>query len=201
MKKYYRYFGGFLKAQTDFLNSKASKGYRLVKVNKLSYEFEPCEANAYQYTVDFVMDKANLESKDYKQFLEDMGYRVFYKGINLNFSILKFKWRPFAKGKAQLATPYTLGKELMIVERASEKSDFELHTTNEDKLAYYKSLRNAYLTPMTTGVFCIALCAYRSSFISLAMLLSLLIAAFGLVFVILYQSQIIKISQSLKHEE
>ena len=50
MKKY-RYFGGFLISQEKWLNKMAQKGYRLVKVGKLLYEFESCTPGQYQYAV------------------------------------------------------------------------------------------------------------------------------------------------------
>ena len=41
-KKYYRFFGGLLTAQEDWLNKMSEKGYRLIRAEKMLYEFEEC---------------------------------------------------------------------------------------------------------------------------------------------------------------
>ena len=44
-------------------------------------------------------------------------YKVFYKNINLNYSIGKVRWRPFAGKYGRIATsPGNFNKELLIVE-------------------------------------------------------------------------------------
>ena len=49
--------------------------------------------------------------------LEEKGYKVFYKNINLNYSIGKVRWRPFAGKYGRIATsPGNFDKELLIVE-------------------------------------------------------------------------------------
>ena len=103
MKKY-RYFGGFLTSQEKWLNKMAQKGYRLVRVGKLLYEFESCTPGQYQYAVEFVADKSKKDSQGYKEFLEGCGYKVFYKNINLNYSIGKVRFRPWAEGSGKIAT-------------------------------------------------------------------------------------------------
>lgn len=39
-KKCYRFFGGLLTVQKNWLNKMAEKGYRLIRTGKLLYEFE-----------------------------------------------------------------------------------------------------------------------------------------------------------------
>lgn len=78
MKKY-RYFGGFLTLQEKWLNKMANKGYRLVGVGKMTYKFEICSPNQYQYAVEFIADKPQKEAQSYKAFLEGCGYTVFLK--------------------------------------------------------------------------------------------------------------------------
>lgn len=104
MKRQYRFFGGLLNAQEKWLNKMASKGYRLVRVGKLLYEFEECEPEQKQYCVEFIGQKSKGSAEEYKNFLEDMGYKVFYKNINLNYSIGKVRWRPWAEKGGQIAT-------------------------------------------------------------------------------------------------
>lgn len=146
MKKCYRFFGGLIDSQEKWLNDMAHSGYRLVSTGKLSYTFQECEPDEYQYAVEFIAQLGSKSAKEYRAFLQEMDYRVFYKNANLNFSVGKAKWRPYGKGAGQISTnPGTYNKELLIVEKKSDGEAFELHTTNEDKAEYYKPLRNAWL--------------------------------------------------------
>ncbi len=146
MKTYYRFFGAFLDVQEKFLNKKAKQGYRLVKIGKLSYSFEKCTPSEYQYVVDFIADKSSFKAKEYTDFLQDMGYKTFYKNINLNYSVGKVRWRPYAKGSGQIATnATTFNKELIIVEKKNDGKPFQLHTTADDRVSYYKKLRNMWV--------------------------------------------------------
>jgi len=147
MKKCYRFFGGFLDAQETWLNQMAHQGYRLIRTRKVVYEFERCKPDEYQYSIEFVAHKSYKSEKEYKAFLEGLGYKVFYKNANLNFSIGKIKWRPYGSGMGQISTnPGSYNKELFIVEKKNDGRPFELHTINSDKANYYKPLRNAWLT-------------------------------------------------------
>jgi hypothetical protein len=93
----FRYFGGFLEAQEKWLNKMAEKGYRLVRTTSLMYEFDLCAPSQYEYQIEFMAGKDQSHVQDYRRFLEEMGYRTFTKNINLNFSIGKARWRPWAK--------------------------------------------------------------------------------------------------------
>ena len=84
-KKCYRFFGGLLNAQAKWLNKMSEKGYRLVRTGKLLYEFEKCKPDEVTYCVEFIGEKSKENSIDYANFLEDMGYKVFFKNINLNY--------------------------------------------------------------------------------------------------------------------
>jgi len=78
-KKCYRFFGGLLIVQANWLNKMSEKGYRLVQTGKMLYEFEECKPNQVKYCVEFIGHKTKDDAKDYYDFLEDMGYKVFYK--------------------------------------------------------------------------------------------------------------------------
>jgi|LSQX01.2.fsa_nt_gb hypothetical protein len=146
-KRVYKYFYGFLDAQQHFLNRMSSQGWRLIKTGKLSYDFEPCEKNAYQYCIDFVAPKSSSTSRDYQQFLEDMGYRVMTKPVNVNWSIGKVRLRPWGDGRGKFSTnPGTFNNELFIVEKKNDGTPFQLHTTSEDKLSYYRSMFFVWMT-------------------------------------------------------
>ena len=80
-KKYYRFFGGLLDAQARWLNKMSARGYRLVRTEKLLYEFEECQPNQVTYCVEFVGQKSREHAEAYRDFLEEMGYKVFYKNI------------------------------------------------------------------------------------------------------------------------
>lgn len=149
-KRIYKFFGGALKSQEKWLNKMAEKGWRLAKTNKASYEFEECKPSAYRYTVDFVGEKSEKDAAEYKAFLEDCGYRVFFKNINLDYSVGKVEWRPWAnKGGKFAMTGGALYKELLIVEKENDGKPFELHTTEEDILKYKKTLRKPWIFLLT----------------------------------------------------
>ena len=80
-KKCYRFFGGLLTVQKNWLNKMAEKGYRLIRTGKLLYEFEKCKPGQVQYCVEFIGQKSKANAEDYHDFLEEMGYSVFYKKL------------------------------------------------------------------------------------------------------------------------
>ena len=82
-KKCYRFFGGLLNAQAKWLNKMSQKGYRLVRTGRMLYEFEKCNPDEVTYCVEFIGEKSKENATDYANFLEDMGYKVFFKNINL----------------------------------------------------------------------------------------------------------------------
>ncbi len=144
-KTVFRYFFDFLDGQERWLNSMAERGYRLKKCGKMTYTFEECKPNEYEYAIEFVGDRAYSKAKDYCRYLESMGYRTFTKNINLNFSYGKVRWRPYGKGMGQIATsPGGFNKELLILEKKKDGNPFELHTDIHDKLNSYKSVRQTY---------------------------------------------------------
>lgn len=146
-KTCYRFFGGFLSVQEKWLNKMAGEGYRLAHVGKLAYRFETYGSGKVQYRVEFIGAKPKEDAEEYYGFLESFGYRVFYKNINLNASLGKIRWRPWAgKGGKIASNATTYNRELLIVEKADNGKPFELHTTYEDKQGYYKALGKPYLS-------------------------------------------------------
>lgn len=145
-KRCFRYYGGLLASQEKWLNKMAMKGFRLKRVGKLLYEFDKCLPGQYEYRVEFVGQKSPTDSLRYRSFLEDIGYTVFYKNINLNYSLGKIRYRPWAEKGARISTnATTFNRELLIVEKKHDGKPFELHTSYEDQIAYYGSLRNLWL--------------------------------------------------------
>lgn len=145
-KKCFRFYGGLITSQEKWLNKMAAKGYRLIRTTKAMYEFEECNPGQYQYQVEFVGQKSKQNAEDYAHFLEDCGYRVFFKNINLNYSIGKVQWCPWAEKGGKIATnSTTYNRELLIVEKVNDGKPFELHTTYEDKHNYYKNMRKPWI--------------------------------------------------------
>lgn len=192
-KKYYRFFGGLLTAQEKWLNKMAGKGCRLVRTEKLLYEFEECAPGQVQYRVEFIGQKSQKSASKYHDFLEDMGYRVFYKNINLNYSIGKVRLRPWAEQGGRIATnSTTFNRELLLVEKQNDGKPFELHTTYEDRMDYCRSLRNPYLFSFVAFA---ALSLFQNTF---------LWGIFAIPFLIpltLYQAELMKLKKLAKSNE
>lgn len=124
----------------------ADQGFRLARTEKLLYEFEPCELGRYRYCVEFIGCKSREEADRYARFLEDCGYRVWFKNINLDWNVGKVVARPWADQGGRLASnATTYNRELLVVEKESDGKPFELHTTCEDKARYYKDARRPAL--------------------------------------------------------
>lgn len=122
-KKCYRFFGGLLNAQAKWLNKMSEKGYRLVRTGRVLYEFEECSPDEVTYCVEFIGEKSKENATDYANFLEDMGYKVFFKNINLNYSVGKVRLRPWAEMGGRIATnATTFNRELLIVENQTTES-------------------------------------------------------------------------------
>lgn len=146
LKKYYRYFFGFLEIQERWLNKMSAAGYRLISTGRLQYQFETCRPDEIQYRIEFIGGKSRQSAQEYRNFLEGLGYTVFYKNINLNYSLGKVKYRPWADKGGRFATnATTFNRELLIVGKPNDGKPFELHTTFEDKAQYYQTIRRPWL--------------------------------------------------------
>lgn len=139
MEKRYRYFWTLLAAQSNWLNRMADRGLRLSRTEKLLYEFQPCAPGQYRYCVEFVAHLSREKAEDYARFLEDCGYRTWFKNANLDWNVGKVVGRPWAEPGGRLASnATTYNRELLIVEKENDGRPFELHTAHEDKAQYYK---------------------------------------------------------------
>lgn len=192
-KRRYRYYGGLLTSQEKWLNKMAMKGFRLKRVGKFLYEFEECSLGQYEYRIEFVGQKNLTDSLSYRSFLEDIGYSVFYKNINLNYSIGKIRYRPWAEKGARISTnATTFNRELLIVEKERDHKPFNLHTSYEDQIAYYGSLRNPWLF--------VFLPLLLSAIINTSYICGLL-AILPLLPIIMYQAQIYTLKKKIKIKE
>ena len=152
-KKYYRFFWGFLKKQEKWLNEMADKGYRLTRTGRAWYEFEECEPKKYRYAVEFVGEKSKQNAEEYAEFLEDCGYKVIFKNLNLDYSVGKAIFRPWAEKGGKIATTAgTYNKELLLVEKENDGKAFELHTTEDDIKEYQRTVRKPWIFSAVTLV-------------------------------------------------
>ncbi len=155
MEKRYRYFWTLLAAQSHWLNRMADRGLRLSRTEKLLYEFQPCAPGQYRYCVEFVAHLSREKAEDYARFLEDCGYRTWFKNANLDWNVGKVVGRPWAEPGGRLASnATTYNRELLIVEKENDGKPFRLHTTLEDQIRYRKAQRRpalfllAVMTPL-----------------------------------------------------
>jgi hypothetical protein len=144
-KKVYRYFLDAVLGQEAWLNEMSQKGWRLISCGQLSYTFESCDPGVYEYAVEFVAHMSYGKSKNYKAFLESMGYRTIYKNVNVGIAVGKVKWRPWAEGGGQITTaPGSFQKELIIVEKLRDNKPFTLHTDLSDQIETYRKISRPY---------------------------------------------------------
>ena len=155
MEKRYRYFWTLLAAQSHWLNKMADRGLRLSRTEKLLYEFQPCAPGQYRYCVEFVAHLSREKAEDYARFLEDCGYRTWFKNANLDWNVGKVVGRPWAEPGGRLASnATTYNRELLIVEKENDGKPFRLHTALEDQIRYRKAQRGpalfllAVMTPL-----------------------------------------------------
>lgn len=192
-KKCYRFFGGLLTAQENWLNKYAEEGWRLTRTGKLLYEFEECQPGQVCYHVEFIGEKSKQSATEYHDFLEEMGCRVFYKNIDLNSSAGKVRWDPWAEKGGRIATnATTLNRELLIVEMENGGRPFELHTSYEDKALYYSRLRAPWLFNFVVfGIWAVVSRSVISGLFALVFLLP----------TVLYQGQIVRLRREGKTRE
>ena len=200
-KKCYRYFGNLIKAQENWLNRMAAKGWRLAQTGKLYYEFEPCEPGAWEYQVEFVGHLSWKKNKEYRGFLEETGYEVFHKNVNLNCSLVKIRGRPYGVGLGQISTsPGSYNKELLLVGRPADGKPFSLHTTLEDMIRYTGVLRKSWL--MTAIAFLsLGGWSYFTGGLQAGTALSGAAGAFALVQTALYHRQMMVYREEAKTRE
>lgn len=198
-KNVYRYFGGFIAAQEKWLNKMAAAGYRLIKTGRLLYQFEPCESGKYQYKVEFIADQSKKSAEGYKAFLEGCGYTVLYKNANLNYSIGKVRYRPWASEGGKIATnSTTFNRELLIVEKENDGKKFVLHTTVTDQIEYYKKWRNIWLTYTAIWTVLSLMFAFKNPLVSIVLDVIVILT---LIPAIAYQEQMQRLRRQSDVEE
>lgn len=143
MKKSVRkFFWLFFTSQEQWLNRMSDEGWHLVGTTISGYEFEECEKGKYRYKVAYIANRSNESAETYVKSLEDCGYRVFYKNANLNYSTGKVEYRPWAEEGGRIATEKTtLHKELLIIEKENDGTEFEFCATFEQRYSSYNRLR------------------------------------------------------------
>ncbi|MCF6466064.1 hypothetical protein C3E90_09275 [Clostridium sp. Cult2] len=155
MKKIFRIFLNPMGSQEKWLNQMSEKGHRLVNVGRFFYTFENCEANEYQYSIDYVGNKNYKELKEYKQFIEEIGIKYYEKPINIGqFSWGKARLRPFANQGGRIATSKgMINRELLILEKKNNGKPFEIYSNIEDKIYRLKEIRKPLIVGEITILF------------------------------------------------
>lgn len=192
-KKCYRYFGSCLFSQEKWLNKMSGHGYRLVRVGKALYEFEKCEPNAYVYALEYIGGKSKSSAQKYKHFLEDLGYRVFYKNLNLQRSVGKVRWQPWAEKGGRLSTnATTIDKELLIIEKFNDGKPLELYSTLEDRIHNTRQMQKPWLFSFLISAACSLFMKHW---------FWLILSIFYLIPTVLFQIEIVKLCGESKTKE
>lgn len=124
------------------MNKMSDEGWRLAGTTISGYEFEKCENGKYRYRVAYVANRSKESAEDYVKELEACGYRVFFKNANLNYSSGKVEYRPWAETGGRGATEKTtLHKELLIIEKENDGTEFQLCATLEQRYGSYCRMR------------------------------------------------------------
>lgn len=136
-----------IEGQTVWLNKQAERGWKVAKVGKLFYEFEPCKQGEYQYAVVYIGNKSNQERIKYEKFLKELKITYYEKAVDLGrFSIGKVKYRPFADKGGKLATSGgMINRELLILEKKSDGKPFTVYNNISDKIEALKESRKPYI--------------------------------------------------------
>ena len=90
---------------------------------------------------------------------------------------------------------------MLIIEKKSDGKPFEIHTTNADKSAYYKPLRNAWIT---NAVLFVALSIMQYVYVGGFSIGAIIFSLIGLLFLIptiLYEKRILQYSKDANIEE
>lgn len=140
MIRKFRIFLNPIEGQEKWLNEKAIEGLKLSKVGRFFYEFKKCRPNEYQYAVDYIGNKSNVQRKEYESFLADVEIKYFEKPLNLGqFSIGRVKYRPYANKGGKLATSRgMINREILILEKENNGNPFVIYNEVKDKI---KALR------------------------------------------------------------
>lgn len=143
MKKSVRkFFWLFVTSQEQWLNKMSDEGWRLTGTMTAHYEFEECEKGKYRYRVAYIANRSKESTEEYVNALEACGYRVFFKNANLNYSVGKIEYRPWAEEGGRVATEKTtLHRELLIIEKENDGKPFELCASFEQRYGSYSRLR------------------------------------------------------------
>ena len=104
-----RFFGCLLSLQEKWLNRMSQQGYHLINTSRAIYEFETCTPGEYQYKIDYIGHKSRESSDKYVEFLQSLGYVVFFKNINLNYLLPKYN---FVRGLNQVESYQRLRRHL-----------------------------------------------------------------------------------------
>lgn len=137
-----KFFWLFFTSQEQWLNKMCDEGWCLAGTTISGYEFEECEKGKYRYKVAYIANRSKESAEEYVKALEACGYRVFFKNANLNYSVGKVEYRPWAEEGGRVATDKTtLHKELLIIEKENDGTEFELCAAFGKRYDSYNRMR------------------------------------------------------------
>ena len=147
MIKKFRLFLSPIEGQEKWLNERAKEGLKLSKVRRCIYEFEKCEPNQYQYAVEYIGNKSDIERNAYESFLDELGIRYYEKPLNLGqFSAGKFQYRPYANPGGKWATSRgMINREILILEKENDGKPFDIYSNVKDKITALRERRKPHL--------------------------------------------------------
>lgn len=189
-KRVKKFFWLFFTSQEQWLNKMSEEGWRLAGTAIGGYEFEACEKGRYRYKVAYIANRSKEGAEAYKKALEECGYRVLFKNAKLNYSTGKAEVRPWADEGGRVATEKTtLHKELLIIEKENDGTEFELCATFEQRYDSYNRLR---MWGVIAFVVAMALAIAGKS------ILWRMVAVLPLGWTVLYHLEIRKLKKSIK---
>lgn len=151
MSKNFKVFLNPIEGQEKWLNEKSAEGLKLSGVGRFTYEFTKCEPNQYQYAVDYIGNKSNIERKEYESFLDDLKINYYEKPLNFGqFSIGRTKYRPYAgKGGRLAASKGMINREILILEKKNNGKTFNIYNNVKDKIIALKERKKPYIYLLT----------------------------------------------------
>ena len=151
MSKSFKVFLNPIEGQEKWLNEKSAAGLKLSGVGRFTYEFTKCEPNQYQYAVDYIGNKSNIQRKEYESFLDDLKINYYEKPLNFGqFSIGRTKYRPYAgKGGKLAASKGMINREILILEKENNGKTFNIYNNVKDKIIALKERKKPYIYLLT----------------------------------------------------
>lgn len=125
----------------------SNRRLKLSGAGRFIYEFKKCKPNQYQYAVDYIGNKSNIQRKEYESFLDDIDINYYEMPLNIwQFSIGRVKFRSYANRGGKIATSSgMINRELLILERENNGKPFNIYSNVKDKIMSLKERRKPHI--------------------------------------------------------